>query len=178
MSTLNSTQINAIPFNGNASAFVPTVPLSIDARTLAPTWHDERSITLSETTMTAFNEELKDIVIGDDRRISRVYATLPTGYTISKAWLTIKKRQTDADVDALIQKTITASLTDAGQITDASTASGSIALYFDLDTTDTDGMPTRKPCHYDIQIKTSDGDIHTLEMGTVTFVQGITVSIS
>lgn len=153
-------------------------PLSTDRRSLAITWTDARTIALAEDAMTAYNSELRDIVIGDDRRIERTFTGLPTGHTVTRAWLTIKKRPSDADINALIQKTITASQTDDGQITDASSSGGSIAMYFDLDTTDTNGMPTRKPCHYDIQVKTDAGDIHTLEVGTVVFVQGVTASIS
>lgn len=176
MSTLNSTQINAIPINGMASAFVPTVPLSIDARTLTPTWHDERSITLPETTMTVFNSILRPIVIGDDRRIERTFTGLPTGYTISQAWLTIKRRSRDLDAAAIIQKTITAVSTDAGQITDASTTGGTIAMHFDLDAADTDNAKPGVTYFYDIQIKTDTGDIHTLATGTVEFVEQITIA--
>lgn len=159
-------------------AIIFTRPLSVDRKSLAPTWVDSQVIALPETTMTVFNSTLANIVIGDDRRIERTFTGLPTGYTISTAWLTIKRRSRDLDSAALIQKTITAAQADAGQITDAATTGGSIAMYFDLDATDTDNMPTRKPCHYDIQIKTSDGDIHTLEVGLMTFVQEITVSTS
>lgn len=153
-------------------------PLSTDRRSLAITWTDARTIALAEDAMTAYNSELRDIVIGDDRRIERTFTGLPTGHTVTRAWLTIKRRVRDADTAALAQKVITAVISDNGQITDASSSGGSIAMYFDLMETETAAAKSNVDYYYDIQVKTDAGEVHTLAIGTVRFWDGVTRAAS
>ncbi|KKM65979.1 hypothetical protein LCGC14_1485870, partial [marine sediment metagenome] len=50
--------------------------------------------------MPTFNGEIKDFVAGDDLQITRTITNVPSGAVLTKAWLTIKFRQDDADADA------------------------------------------------------------------------------
>lgn len=124
--------------------------------------------------MTKTGVEIRDVVIGDDFRIQRTYTGLPTGMSIAKAWLTIKESDRQIDADALLQNEITTSVTAAGQITDADTTGGDIALYFDLARAETATARHVQPYLYDVQIQVSDGSIHTLEKGTIVFILGVT----
>jgi hypothetical protein len=98
-----------------------------------------------------------DLLQGDDYSwgFSFVANDVPldiTGWTI---YFTIKRYVTDPDVSALIQKIIT-SHTDP--------VNGKSAL--NLSHTDTDSLP-EGVFVYDIQIKTSGGEIHTIYKGQV-----------
>lgn len=127
--------------------------------------------------MTKTGEKIVDVAIGDEIRIQRIYTGLPTGINIVKAWFTVKRSERDTDANALFpSKVITTSLTAAGHITDADTAEGTIAMFFDLAKTDT-GVGAVQPnieYVYDVQVKVSDGAIHTLEKGTIAFIRGVT----
>lgn len=121
--------------------------------------------------MTVTGIEIEKIPVGGDFRIARTYTGLPSGVTISKAWLTVKLKEADADVAALIQLTITVSLTASGQITDASTPD--ITLFFDVSRTLT-GNAKPMVYYFDIQVQNSAGAIHTLEKGSIRFIRRIT----
>lgn len=142
---------------------------------LNPLAVDDRTITLPSVGLTKTGVKIKNLVIGDARRIKRVYSGLTAGITISRAFLTIKKSEKQADAAALVQKEITATQGIKGQITDTATNGGSIALYFDLDETDT--LPA-KPIEYvyDVQVELSGGETHTLEKGTIGFIRGVTAT--
>lgn len=149
-----------------------------DSRTFAASWNDSRTFQLASFGMTKTNVKIKNVVIADAFRISRTYTGLPTGATIAKAYLTIKKSVGQADSAALLQKSITTSPTSHGQITDATTTTdGSIALYFDVLETES---ANAKPIDYiyDISVELSTGETHTLEMGTITFIKGVTLATS
>lgn len=127
--------------------------------------------------MTKTGIKIQEVAIGDDFRIQRTYTSLPTGITITKAWLTVKRSERDTDANALFpSKVITTSLNSSGQITDADTTGGSIAMFFDLAKTDTGAVNVLPniPYIYDVQVKVSDGAIHTLEKGTIAFIRGVT----
>lgn len=128
--------------------------------------------------MTKTGVKIKNIVIGDDRRIKRTYEDLPTGNIISQGWLTVKKKEKDSDAAALIQKSITTAATADGQITDADTAGGSIGMYFDLTDSETGSAKAGIDYVYDIQVKTSTGGLHTLEKGTISFIKQVTQTVS
>lgn len=118
--------------------------------------------------------QIKDIVVGDDFRVQRTYTGLPTGITISKAWLTVKQSESQLDAAALITKEITAAITSDGSITDPDTTDGAIAMYFDLTRAETAAALPNSIYIYDVQVKVSDGAIHTLEKGTISFILGVT----
>ena len=126
--------------------------------------------------MTAFISTLKPIVRGDTRRIQRTFTSLPVGYTISAAWLSIKSRFRDTDNAALIRKSITTTNSQDGQITDSSTSDGSITLRFDLTSNETMLATAGVEYLYDIQVRTTSGEIHTLAVGTINFHDGVTIA--
>lgn len=162
-------------------------PLAIDDRTIhSATWEDDRTIEdatwedfkaidLPLITMTA-KDRLNPIAKGDARTVRRTYRKLPTGALLSKAWLTIKKRETDPDAQALIQKDITIALTVKGQITDADTAGGEVGMFFEITKEDTAQAQIKVDVDYpfDIQILRATGQPHTLSKGTVKFFLGVT----
>lgn len=162
-------------------------PLAIDDRTIDgatwedgrtiddATWEDFKAIDLPLITMTA-KDRLNPIAKGDARTVRRTYRKLPTGALLSKAWLTIKKRETDLDAQALIQKDITTSPTVKGQITDADTAGGEITMFFEITKEDTAQSQIKVGVEYpfDIQILRATGQPHTLSKGTVQFFLGVT----
>lgn len=168
-----------------AGIFGQRFPLSIDRRTIATTWSDTRIIDgagwrdvrafpLPSIGMTKTGVKIKNVVIGDDFRVERTYTTLPTGVVITMAWLTMKKSEKLADVDALMQLPITTTLGVNGQITDADTTGGNLAMFFDLSRLKTALAKPDLEYVYDIQVRASDGQIHTLEKGTVAFIRGVT----
>lgn len=128
--------------------------------------------------MTKTGIQIKDVVIGDDLRVQRTYTGVPTGLTVTKAWLTVKKSERQIDADALITKEITGAITGDGTITDADTTGGSIAMYFDLTRPETAPAKPNLAYVYDVQVKTNDGAIHTLEKGTLVFILGVTDAIT
>jgi len=98
------------------------------------------------------------LIIGSDRRVNLSLTGLPTGRTITAASLLIKTRQSDADAEALITKTITATQSASGQITDAGT-DATAAVYCDISHTDSAGLTANKIYHYFIKLTCSDGVI-------------------
>jgi hypothetical protein len=175
---INAYPFNTVPFNG----FMPAAlldPMSIDDRTIdGATWIDDRSIALSSYAMTKTGVKIKNFVAGDEKRIKRTYTSLPTGSVINKAWLTVKEKEADLDASAFVQKVITTSVMASGQITDADTTGGNLAMYFDLAKAETILAKLNFEYQYDIQIKKTTGEIHTLEKGTITFIRGITIASS
>lgn len=175
----NTWPFNVLPFNGARSRGAVTLlsPLSIDDRTISANWDDDRTIRLENYAMTKIGVEVKNIVIGDAKRIKRTYTGLPAGSTIAKAYLTVKARTTDADADALFQKSITASAAASGQITTAATTSGQVVFYFDLSEANTLAASV-KTYQHDIQVELSTGETHTMEIGTFQFIRGVTTAQS
>lgn len=152
-------------------------PEWLDIATLDPEWTDRAIIGLARFTMTAFNNSLKPIVRGDTRKIERTFTGLPTGETIDKAWLTVKT-STSVNDPGLFQVEITTTATASGQITDASTSDGQIAMNFIISGTNSALATGGAEYIYDIQVRTTTGTIHTLVMGTVTFFDGVTAATS
>jgi hypothetical protein len=124
--------------------------------------------------MTNIGQKIDPIVIGDDFTIQRTYTDIPVGGTIIKAWLTVKASDRQIDADALMQLDITTSLTANGQITDADTTDGKIGMVFKLPRAKTALAQSNHEYGYDVQVKASDGLIHTMELGTVSFTKGRT----
>lgn len=150
----------------------------IDTETIDPEWEDVEKIALPRYTMTAFNNSLKPIVRGDTRKVERTFTGLPSGITIDKAWLTVKTSTSVGD-PGLFQVEITTSATSAGQITDASSSDGQIAMYFVISGTNSSAATGGAEYVYDIQVRDSvTSYIHTLVMGTVTFYDGVTTTTS
>jgi hypothetical protein len=176
LSGIDGSTDSAAVLSGDLLLDRPLTSISVDNRRLRVTWHDEQTIKTSGKAMTAFKSVLKPIVRGDTRRIERTFTGLPTGYTISAAWLTIKSRFRDTDNAALIRKSITAINGQDGQITDSTTADGSITLRFDLSSAETLLAKAGIEYLYDIQVRTTSGEIHTLAVGTLNFHDGVTIA--
>src|SRR5262245_30038044 len=128
--------------------------------------------------MTKTGEKIDPIVMGDDFTIQRTYTNVRTGVTITKAWLTVKASDRQIDADALMPLDITTSLTTNGQITDADTTDGIIAMVFKMPRAKTALATPNLQYGYDVQVKASDGLIHTMELGTVSFARGRTDAVS
>jgi hypothetical protein len=129
--------------------------------------------------MTKAGEKIEPVVMGDDFTIQRTYTNVPTGVTITKAWLTIKASDRQIDADALMQLDITtAGGNPNGQITDADTTDGIIAMVFKLPRAKTALAQPNLQYGYDVQVKASDGLIHTMELGTISFTRGRTDAIA
>lgn len=131
--------------------------------------------------MPTLNATITDLVAGDHRWVTRSITNIPSGYLLDKAWFTVKTNPaTDAD-PGIFQKAITTTnVTGTGQITDTG-ASGSGAIRFDLATADTILLTPGSAKTYDIQVRMSNGSytiIETVEIGTVTTIQGVTVAIT
>ena len=125
--------------------------------------------------MAELNVKVRDLVAGDTWKFIRTYTGLPTGVTISKVYLTIKANETDADAAALVQKSITASATSDGQITDAdSSGDGEIAFNIVVGAASSDDLTPEVDYFYDFQGIDSNGYVYTFEKGKITPMQGIT----
>lgn len=125
--------------------------------------------------MATFNASIPGIVAGDDLDVTRTVTAVPSGQTLTEAWLTLKSKITDAD-PGLLQKVITpTSAPGIGQITNTG-ASGSGAVLFQLTGADTLALPTGTPVLYDIKVKTSAGKIYTVEQGVYLATPRITTA--
>lgn len=126
--------------------------------------------------MPNYEATIADFVIGDDLVIERSITTVPSGQTITDAWFTVKRKYSDLDVDALIQKEITPVLqATIGHIDDTG-ADGTAHLIFYLTPTDTLLLNPLSDYRYDIQLKLSGGSISTPEIGIITAFPQVTRS--
>jgi hypothetical protein len=160
---------------------VSALTVAVTAVTPASVNIEEEVVQEDEQTLEPFNFKVRIVnyVGGDDLRISRTYTELPGGIIVNKAYLTIKRHaKDDTDAEAALQKQVTASEGIAGQITDAITTGGSIALYFDLTGAETATLTPLIPCHYDVQIVSQAGAVYTCEKGVIVMQQGVTDATS
>lgn len=146
--------------------------------------------------MTETGIKIQNVVIGDSFKIERFYgltSPLPLGVTVSKAYLTCKQSDSQSDAAALFQRSITTSQTAHGQILKAATTgsssvtaadgtvvscpAGSLALYFDVLSAQTSGA-IEGDYKMDIQLIMSDGQIHTMEVIAICFIDGVTTATS
>lgn len=120
-------------------------------------------------------------VAGDSLEVRRT-VELPAGATLTKAWLTIKKDPDTADASADLQKEITGTnVAGTGAIEadgGAGTGDGYATLRFDLTPTNTTALGAGVKYTFDIQVLTAEGDIDTIEVGTIRFTQGVTDATS
>lgn len=126
--------------------------------------------------MPNFEGVITDFVAGDDFTIERTLTPVPSGQTITNAWFTVKRKVTDIDAYAVIQKAITPILvTSIGQIDDTGIdGTGHIVLY--LIAAETVLLTPYSEYHYDIQVKLSGGAISTPETGIIIAFPQITRS--
>jgi hypothetical protein len=131
--------------------------------------------------MSTYNNIISDIVRGDSVKIPRsvdISGIAPD--TLAKAWLTVKVNRDDADLAALIQKTITASATANGQIDVVGDGGAGISahLYFQLSATDTNAMTAMVLYYYDIKAKSTGGATKVIESGRIKAGYPITLASS
>jgi hypothetical protein len=127
--------------------------------------------------MPTFNDKITNFVAGDDLEITRTISGVPAGSALTRAWLTIKGRPTDADADAVLQKVITvADVPGTGQITDDGGTTGVAAVRFDLTAADTDRLTPVQIYYFDLQVETDAGKIYTPDMGTIVARGQITLA--
>lgn len=116
------------------------------------------------------------LVVGDRFVLRREVVGITPGVTISKAWLTVKDDLSVAD-PGVFQKVITPSYTSAGQILDDG-SDGTAVLDFVIDSVDTLALQPGQKYWYDVQVETSTGEIHTLEVGTFVPLPQVTQATS
>jgi hypothetical protein len=117
-------------------------------------------------------------VLGDDMEVVRTVTGLTSAQTISKAWLTVKQRYSQADADAALQLVITSVSGDDGQITDIGTGATTGEVTFTIAGAHYDGLTAGVAYVYDIQLLLSDGVITTVEVDTVTWDPQVTRATS
>ncbi len=129
--------------------------------------------------MSHLRETINDFVRGDSVQIPRTVTItdiLPN--TLDKAWMTIKRRVSDSDAAAMLQKTITPVVSTDGHIDEVGSMSAAGHLYFLLTADDTNAMDPWRIYHYDIKVLSSGGHANTVEMGTITAAAAITQASS
>ncbi len=127
--------------------------------------------------MAHLDELILDIVSGEDRELPRTIDMTPIDPdTLSKAWLTVKANEDDADVDAIFQKIITTALSADGQIDDSGSADLSAHLYFLIPSADTDLLTPGQYYFYDIKGLSSSGAKKVLEGGRMIANHPITLA--
>lgn len=127
--------------------------------------------------MANLSATIADFVAGDHLSVERTVTAIPSGTTISGAWFTVKRKYTDLDTGAVIQKFITIiSNPTVGQIDDTG-GDGTGHLLFILTPTDTSLLTPLSEYRYDIQVKLDSGMINTPETGTIIAYPQVTRSI-
>jgi hypothetical protein len=124
-----------------------------------------------------YRQKIKDFVCGDSLIVQRTIRRIPSGLTLTKSWLTVKDVVTDLDADAIFQKTITATLSSAGQITDTG-SDGVGTVRFTLSHAETILLTPGVSYFFDIQVVLSDGGLFTVSKGTIKGLQEITIATS
>jgi hypothetical protein len=119
---------------------------------------------------------IANFVAGDHLSIERTVTSVPNTTLISGAWFTIKRKYTDIDSGALVQKYITTSYEDGVGHIDDSGADGTGHLIFLLTPEDTVLLTPLSDYKYDIQIRLSTGMINTPESGIITAFPQVTIT--
>lgn len=102
--------------------------------------------------------------------IDRAASGVPTGVTISKAWLTVKASPSDADPGLLQKEITTTDVPGTGQIENDGTGDVDFVVRFDLTRTDTLAIGEAAVAgerYFDVQVLASDGNPYTAENGRV-----------
>ena len=127
--------------------------------------------------MPTFGATLDGFVRADDLDVTRTISGVPTGQTLTDAWLRVNAAN---GTTLVFEKHITGTLVAGqGQIQDAG-ASGVGVVRFELvgGTTGDTTLLTPELAHvYDIQVKTSAGKIYTPENGTMKCHEQIVLQV-
>ena len=115
-------------------------------------------------------------VVGDDLEVRRTITGLTSAMT--SAWITVKRYEGQADLDAKLQKQITTvDVPGTGQIEVAGGVGVDGDLRFDLSQANTTALGLATWV-YDIQVKLADGKVYTVEKGTITLTGDVTTATS
>lgn len=120
---------------------------------------------------------INQFVVGDNVPLRFNISNVPEGDTVVKVWLTMKSSENAEDSEAVLQKSVTASNTPSGQITDDGAAGTAVAV-FTLVPADTVMITGGKNYYFDVQVLTALGAIYTPIKGTVIGVKQITQATS
>lgn len=124
--------------------------------------------------MATYDATITNFVAGDDLTIERTITSVPSGQTITNAWFTVKRKISDLDASAIIQKAITSSLVaGVGHIDDTGADQTGHVIFY-LTAAETILLTPYSGYFYDVQIKLSGGSISTPELGTITAYPQIT----
>lgn len=119
---------------------------------------------------------IANFVAGDNLSVERTITTIPSGITISGAWFTIKRKYSDLDTVALVQKYITTTFQNGIGYIDDTGADGIGHLIFSLTPSDTVLLTPLSEYKYDIQVRLSSGQINTPESGVIIAFPQVTIS--
>ena len=122
---------------------------------------DKRTFALSP--LTKIGVHIWKLVAGDTWELHRTYTGLTSGAT-------------DSDANAKFQVSITSSSTSSGQIIDDATNGGSVEMAFIATHTQTLTLTPGQQYDYDVQVIDSNGQLYTLEIGTLCPQQGVTAA--
>lgn len=124
-----------------------------------------------------YRQRIANFVCGDSLRIDRTVRGIPSGVTISKSYFTVKTNQTDVDASAVLQLSVTSTLTSSGQVTDTG-SDGTGAVRFTLSPANTLLLTPSTSYYFDIQLVLSDSGLYTISKGTIKGLQQITIATS
>jgi hypothetical protein len=118
-------------------------------------------------------QHIDEHAVGDDFDIVRTITDVPSGVTITKAWLMVKENSADVDGSAIVTKTITTGTTTPGTVTDSGAGDGIGEVTFHMLTADTNAMDPLTDYVYGIKVQLSNGYTGHVEQGTIRLRHGI-----
>lgn len=128
--------------------------------------------------MANYNGSITDFIRGDTLTVERTITLIPSGELLATAWFTIKRKYTDNDVNAVLQKVITSVDTATVGWIDDTGADGTGHILFYLTAANTALLNAFSEYKYDIQVKLSGGAIYTPESGTIVAFPQVTQNTS
>lgn len=122
---------------------------------------------MTTTTELKKGTKIRNKTAGDDWTIRRRVVNIPTGQTLTKAWLTVKMSLDEEDSAAIIQKVVDTSEVDGVGCIEDNGAGGTGVVRFDLTKDDTVKLRPWQTYYYDMQVKTSQNKYDTPDDGTI-----------
>lgn len=120
--------------------------------------------------MAAINQRITNLVAGDAWKIQRTYTDLPSGMVFTKAYLTIKNRESDAD-PGFHQAEVTVIPSGDGELTEANSPTPS--MYFTITAAKSVTAKPEAEMPYDVVLITDDGLPYTAEIGVLIPLRGV-----
>jgi len=126
--------------------------------------------------MPTFDGVINLFVKGDDLDVIRTVTNIPTGQTVTQAWLTVKAPGGGADPGVFQKDIDTVDDAAQGHISDNGAGDGTAVLKFYLTSTNTKLLTPGTEYDYDIQIKTSANKHYTPEIGKLSCKAEVTLA--